>query len=234
MEVTRTKGMYSGYDYILKQDNKVLRIAFGGNLDLYWSLNNLDADRTLDCLYDEQYETFLITRENHTIYELFKKIVDDIKLPRVYEPAERELDEEDLPDPEIEEILDELNKGESEEEKFNRWNNELKTSERYQLLYNGQDIIWHSDDDYFEVADCVKITEVDNGILLEFYRPKNTIKTLGFRMPGTICIRFRNSGSTYDPLNIVFMKMYQKLQQYNPDYHQIHMEEIEYQKSLKK
>ncbi len=54
MEVTRTKGMYSGYDYILKQDNKVLRIAFGGNLDLYWSLNNLDADRTLDCLYDEQ------------------------------------------------------------------------------------------------------------------------------------------------------------------------------------
>lgn len=234
MEVTRTKGMESGYDYLLTQDNKVLRIAFGSNLDLYWSLNNLDEDHTLDSLYDEQYETFLITKENHTIFELFKTLVDDIKRPRVYEPAEKELDGEDLPVPEIEEILDELNKGKSEEERCNRWNSELKTSERYQLLYNGQDIIWHSDDDYFEVADCVKITEVENGILLEFYRPKNTIQTLGFRMPGTICIRFRNSGSTYDPLNIVFMKMYQKLQQYNPDFHQIHMEEIEYQKSLKK
>lgn len=234
MEVTRTRGMESGHDYLLKQDNKVLRIAFGSNLDLYWSLSNLDTDRTLDSLYDEQYETFLITRENHTIYELFKKIVDDIKTPRVYEQVETELDEEDLPDPEIEEILDEINHGESLEERYNRWNQELKKSERYQKLYNGKDIIWHSDDDYFEIADCVKITEVEDGILLEFYRPETTIKTVGFRMPGTICIRFRNSGSTYDPLNIVFMKMYHKLQQYNPDYHQIHMEEIEYQKSLKK
>lgn len=36
MEVTREKGMESGYDYILQEDNKILRIAFGSNLDLYW------------------------------------------------------------------------------------------------------------------------------------------------------------------------------------------------------
>ena len=54
MEVTREKGMESGYDYILQEDNKILRIAFGSNLDLYWSLTNLDEDKTLDSLYDEQ------------------------------------------------------------------------------------------------------------------------------------------------------------------------------------
>lgn len=235
MEVTRQKGMESGYDYILQEDNKILKIVFGGNLDLYWSLTNLEEDKTLDSLYDEQYDTFLITKENYYIYELFKKLVSDIKLPRVYEPLKKEqLDEEDLPDPEIVEILEELNHGESEEERCNRWNKELRTSERYQRLYDGENIRWHSDDDYYDDADRVMITELEDSILLEFYRPKTSLKTLGFRMPGTITIRFRNSGSTYDPLNIVFMKMYRQLQEYNPDYHQIHVEEIEYKKTLKR
>lgn len=235
MEVTRQEGMYSGYDYLIKQDNKLLKIAFGSNLDLYWSLTNLDADRTLDSLYDEQYETFLITKENITLYDLFKKIVDDIKLPRVYEPTKREdLDEEDLPDPEIEVILADFDNGKSEQEKCDEWNEELKKSERYRKLYDGENIRWHSDEDYYEIADRVMITELEDSILLEFYRPKNTLDTIGFRMPGTITIRFRNSGSTYDPLNIVFMKMYQQLQDYNPDYHQVHFDEIEYQKRLKK
>ena len=42
----------------------------------------------------------------------------------------------------------------------------------------------------------------------------------------------RNSGSRYSPHNIVFMRMFNELQEYYPEYHQIHMEEIEYQKKL--
>ena len=68
MEVTREKGMHSGYDYILKEDNKILRIAFGSNLDLYCSLTDLEADRTLDTLYDEVFNSFVITKENYHIY----------------------------------------------------------------------------------------------------------------------------------------------------------------------
>ena len=235
MEVTRQKGMESGFDYIIQEDDKVLRIAYGGNLDLYWSLTNLTGDKTLDTLYDEQYETFLITKENHTIYELFKKLVSDIKTPRVYEPLKREEeDEEELIDDEIEEIQDELNHGKSEEERCNEWNDQLKSSDRYKRLYDGENIRWHSDDDCYDDADRVMITELEDSILLEFYRPKTEFGTIGFRMPGTITIRFRNSGSTYDPFNIVFMKMYQQLQKYNPDYHQIHFEELEYQKRLRK
>lgn len=230
MEVTRQKGTESGYDYTIQKDNKILRIVFASNLDLYWTLTNLDADKSLDHLYDEQYETFLITKENNHIYELFKKLVSDIKTPRVYEPHPQPEDT----DPEILEMLNEMNHGKSEEERCNEWNEELKNSERYRRLYDGENIRWHSDDDYYEDADRVMITELEDSILLEFYRPENTLKTLGFRIPGTLTIRFRNSGSTYDPLNIVFMKMYQQLQEYNPDYHQMHIEEIEYQKKLKK
>ena len=221
MEITRTKGKESGYDYTLKEDNKELRIIFGGNLDLYWSLYITDKSKTLDNLYDEVYETFLITKENYQIYSLFKKLIEDIKQPIVFEPVE-------------EELLVGLDSTESEEEKCARMNEDIKRSERYKMLYNGQEIIWHSDDDYYEEADRVKISEVDENILLEFYRPEQTLKTIGFKMPNTVSIRFRNSGSIYDPLNIVFMRMYQQLQEYNPDYHQIHLEEIIYKKTLKK
>ena len=40
------------------------------------------------------------------------------------------------------------------------------------------------------------------------------------------CVRLRNSGSRYDPFNILFMNMYYKLCVYEPDYHQVHMEEL--------
>ena len=51
-------------------------------------------------------------------------------------------------------------------------------------------------------------------------------------MVNSVSIRFRNSGSRYNPFNIIFMKMFNKLQEYNPEYHQIHIEELEYQKKL--
>ena len=38
MEVIKTIGNQSGYDFYLKEDNKILKIVFGGNLDLYWNL----------------------------------------------------------------------------------------------------------------------------------------------------------------------------------------------------
>ena len=53
-----------------------------------------------------------------------------------------------------------------------------------------------------------------------------------------IPIRFRNSGSSYDPFNIVFMRMYEKMKQVDHvnDYgHQIHIEEYLYnQNKIKK
>ena len=43
--------------------------------------------------------------------------------------------------------------------------------------------------------------------------------------PRRITVRFRNSGSRYDPFNIIFMKLYQGLCALDYEYHQIHIEE---------
>ena len=43
--------------------------------------------------------------------------------------------------------------------------------------------------------------------------------------PRRITVRFRNSGSRYDPFNIIFMKLYQGLYELDYEYHQIHIEE---------
>ena len=47
-------------------------------------------------------------------------------------------------------------------------------------------------------------------------------------------VRISNSGSRYGYFNIPFMNMYTKLCEYNPDYHQIHMEEYLYNEKVKK
>ena len=50
----------------------------------------------------------------------------------------------------------------------------------------------------------------------------------------TYAIRFRNSGSRYEPYNLAFMNMYNSLSEYDPNYHQIHIEEYLYNKKLQK
>lgn len=87
----------------------------------------------------------------------------------------------------------------------------------------------------FEYANVVTISKQEEGYLLEFTIPDQPEEELLYRLPGTISIRFRNSGSTYDPFNIVFMRMYQELQKYDREeeqrlideqaYHQITLEE---------
>lgn len=57
-----------------------------------------------------------------------------------------------------------------------------------------------------------------------------------FHSPNYIPIRIRNSGSSYDPFNIVFMKMYNKMKKIDDTKdigHQIHIEEYLYNKEKK-
>ena len=46
----------------------------------------------------------------------------------------------------------------------------------------------------------------------------------------TYAIRISNCGSRYEPFNITFMNMYNKLKEHNYQNHQIHMEEYIYSK----
>lgn len=242
MEITKVKFEREGcYNFYLNDGDKVLSIIFCGNLDLYWNLqlknikldeNNINSEKNRKIMYGELKGTFTITKENYFIYSLFEKLYDDIQNALIFEPVETEnTDEEQL-------VI--------EDDSFDKWNiltdekikekNEhYKQRDYYKLLFDGEKIEWHSDDESYDVADRVEIRKVDDTFVLEFIRPEMTEgKYFYFRAPGSISIRFRNSGSLYDPFNVIFMRMFNSLQEYEPEYHQIHLEEMNYQRRLLK
>lgn len=231
MEVVKIKNdKFDLYNFCIKKGEKVLEIVYGGNFDLYWTLVNLNHNDNVDKIQNETVtETFIITKDNYFIYELFEELMVDVKEARIYKPNSKTLDGiyEYITDP-----FDLEERHESEEEECARLNVPYKNSWRHNLIYNNGTITWHSDDDEYNVSNYVKITKIKDAYKLEFTRPPIQPGKYAFgQRLGRIGIRFRNSGSTYDPFNLIFMRMYNKLQEYNPEYHQIHMEELEYHKT---
>lgn len=224
MDITRIKSNNENrYDYVMKQDNKILTLSFGGNLDLYWSIYNLENNDSYEKAYEETlHETFLITKENYCIYSLFEELINDVIECNVFEPIKEELliDKPDF----LYHGIKELYKLETEK---------IKRNYRYAMLYDDESITWHSDEEPYEIANIVKITKLEDNVLLEFTRPPLKLKDQMTNIKGNISIRFRNSGSRYQPFHVIFMRMYNKLQDYDPDYHQVHIEEIKHKKRIK-
>lgn len=81
-------------------------------------------------------------------------------------------------------------------------------------LFNPQThtIEWHSDDTLFDSDDVVKIIKKENSYQLEFTRPEEYEDPYHRGSSRMISIRFRNSGSYYDPFNIAFMNMFREAQ----------------------
>ena len=229
MNITKIETPYGYSDFHIEKDNQRLEIVFGGNGDLYWILDNSQIDPDTYEEYRKELESpyqdkFIITKENYFIYQLFDELIQDIEDSRIYLPTINEL--------ELEFDFFGEEKKETSEERCKRLNEEHKKYFRYKLLFQDGIICWHSDEHIFEDADRVKIYRLNDEIILEFSRPPVKREERIYRMPGTTGVRFRNSGSTYDPYNIIFMRMFQKLQDYVPEYHQMHIEELEYQKRL--
>jgi hypothetical protein len=107
-------------------------------------------------------------------------------------------------------------------------NDDLKKSEKYNpnRLFRDGVIEWHCDDFPYEESSVVKIKKEKEKFIVIFEKSKNTDIYLTYH------VRFRNSGSRYEPFNIIFMKMYNKLIDYDPEYHQVHIEEYLYQKRM--
>lgn len=227
MEITRYKGFESGYTYEFTQDNKIFSIAFGGNLDLYWTLKVEKEYKDYNEMIKEVYDTFTVTKEDIPLYFLLKTLIDDIKSSKVYTPSPKytlnEAEEVVMLPPTHEEIL-----------RTNEYNEELKERESYKRILKDDAIEWHSDEEPYEIADVLRITEHDEVIVLEFYRPELTGDKYGMRFPGTVTIRFRNSGSYYHPFNFIFMRMYNKLQEFNPELAEEYHKNIEESYRLKR
>lgn len=80
----------------------------------------------------------------------------------------------------------------------------LQMSDEYKLLCQGETICWHSDEQGYNDANCVSISNFQNQIQIEF-----DFKNIDMYLENSI--RIRNRGSRYHPFNQAFMKHYQTL-----------------------
>lgn len=195
------------FDFKITNNNKCLYILFGGNGDLYFYVNKKDDIKKIN---------FEITKENYFLYSLFEELFDRIINCKIHE-----IDEFQIEQCETLEELNELLKY------YEKWNLDEKESYSYQTLVIDNHISYRHDDECFEEANILNIYKEDNKFKLEFILQNK-------KMSHYIDVRIRNSGSRYIPFNQVFMKLYNSLQEYDPNYQQIHIEEYMYQKMLKK
>ncbi len=100
------------------------------------------------------------------------------------------------------------------------------------LLTNNGNITWYSDKDDIDETDILSISKRDDVFELEFAHQDTDFPI--YHKPGMFDICFASKDSRYAPFNKVFYSMYQSLQEYDPTYHQVHLDEIEYQKRLGK
>lgn len=232
MEVIKKKSEVGTYDICIKEsEDKSLALIWGGNGDLYWLLDNLEE---MDVKEDPMYDTFCITKKDYAIYSMFEELYDDLMNGRIYLPEEHmNTHVEDLTEEEKEEV-----------EKYNAYeiehareeNEDIKRSARYQLLTADNVVTWYSDEEERRIAEIVRISKQEDSILLEFIRQSKKDDLGDTRLPGYYSIRFRTSGSTYTPCDLVFTRHFLKMQEYDFDApQQIHIEEWCYrEKQLKK
>ena len=206
--------------------DKQFDVSFGGNGDLYWTIrsNNTNVDNN-----------FIITKENYKLYRLFEELFNDIENIKIF-------DEEYIPFYlETEEEKQEYLKNRQDEIEYEKNKYRLFNHSNYNELFDKENntITWYSDETSHKVSNILKIKKENESFVLEFFiQPYKEDYDRDFNSLNYIPIRFRNSGSVYDPFNVVFMRMYQKMKEIDDinDYgHQIHIEEYLYsQNKIKK
>lgn len=211
MTVSKSKNEYNMYDILIEDGTKKLNIYFCGNLDLYWSLYDING-------FQNPCE-IVITKENYRIYELFLTLYNDIKNCNVRKEYEDCIERCTT--------LEEL---EEYKRSVIEYNNSLRVREENseQRLFKDGVVEWHSDDFAYEDGHVLKIIKKDEDSFI--IRLESNEK----EVYGRYSIRIRNSRSGHKPFNMLFMEMYNKLQAYDSEETQIHIEEYMYQKKIGK
>jgi len=206
LKITKAKNEMNSYDFKIESEENTLGIIFGGNGDLYFYVKKNNDE-------EKQIINFEITKENYVLYKLFESLYDQIINCDIYSLDEYELDFYDAEELEEKRIM------------HQEWNDDLKQSSVYKNLVKDGIISWRHDDQIYEQANILNIHKEDEKYRLEFVEQTEEWSIF-------LDVRFRNSGSRYSPFNMAFMDFYHELQKYDPEYHQIHMEEYLYQKRL--
>lgn len=216
MDVEKIKNRVTNtYDIVLKKDNKIFRMSYEGNLDIYWGVRGKNYDY-IDDKYGH-YE-FVITKENYHIYEAFNNLYHDIIDAQVFDK----------------DIIDEcksIDEYEKELARITRWQQRELKSDVYERLVQDKVITWLSDDAIFNEDGLeyymfppayVSISKKGGEIHLDF-----KVKLINNRKNMPVAVRFRTNGSSYRYFYIPFILMHQKLQSYE-ETNQIHLEEYLY------
>jgi len=99
---------------------------------------------------------------------------------------------------------------------------QLETENEKEKLFVDNKVSWYSDDNLPDEAAQLQIELKDEEYLITFIKSKNDVN-------GSNLIRISNSGSRYEPFNVLFMQMYNKLKRYNEENRQIYLEEYLYE-----
>ncbi len=232
MKVTMQKSAWMDFEstdiYFRDSEGNTFAINFAGNLDLYWSIRSKE---------EADSHTFTITKENYQVYSLFEQLHDairDINFKWV-------LSEEDIPcwcDSYEERDNYLLERREYNELRMEAYRE--RNVSNYNELYDAENdvITWYSDECSHKVANYVRLYKEDDTFKVEFHiQPYVQGYDYDFHSPCYITVRFRNSGSSYDPFNCLFMKMYnemKKVDDVTDEGHQMHVEEYLYNEKVKK
>lgn len=206
----------------LKRDgNKELKIAFGGNLDLYFILNNFDSD-----------PTFYIGIDNYELYKIFDTLYNDIMNGNV----DNSIDEDD-------ELFPMFEEEDYRKKEFRKEKNRLRALSLAHNtgLIDDDAIVWISDDYPDDAAPYFRIDRLDNAYKITFLINTPDRKLYGEEKDaladykdGFTSVRIRNDGSTYQMFNVPFMKAYNALCEMELDEPQIHIAEYLLDKELEK
>ena len=217
MDVEKVKNRVTNtYDIFLKENNKIFRMSYQGNLDIYWSIRAPEYD-SIDQEYG--YYNLSITKANYLLYEAFATLYDDIVKAQL-------VDVEDLNN------FSSLTEYQKYLAKRKKWQEQELASAAYQSLVSEDVITWLSDDailnengdiDSLFPPAFVTIRKQLDAILLEF-----KVRLIKGVKNQPVIIRFRSSGSAYGHFYIPFMLMHLKLQDYDCCNQQIHLEEYLY------
>lgn len=192
-----------GYIFRIITDEGTFSISFCGNLDLYF---NFECDK---CILDEpNIRTIRITKENYFLYSIFCELFQNIKNCNIY--------------------CNYKNIGEDFEDSIfldRDLNEEVRKSEKDnpKRLFHDEIVDFHSDDYTYEETSRLIIKQLEDEIELTFIKGRTDV------LSETFAVRICNSGSRHQPFNVLFMNLYNKLIEYQPEFHQISIEEILYE-----
>lgn len=150
-----------------------------------------------------------ITKENYYLYNLFEQLYKDIETINLFNDETYPLEEDKV-----------------YFRKYDRSN--------YNELFNKKEktITWYSDETNEKVANYLTIKKLKDSFKITFKTQEHIDGyDRDYHNKYSIPVRFRNSGSRYDPFNCIFMRMYQNMEWLDDvldEGHQIHIDEYLY------